>query len=314
MNHNSFKFYYTAPTKLVKTVFMTLEQILYHPTCLPHFSTHAAYTIPLEYFYHNMSLKTILYIQYYIHLLYAHSFPYIHPIPPRYFTQNLIWYFINHILNHKKHKILDSNKIANKYISYFCQWTLPHQRTYHKWLPLHKLFPWKDLNPISPNLLPFIQYYKRKQHINFSILINVHFTWEQPKDSKYILHPIFLPLICISTNEYNPKNGMGTNTSTIQLQHDCAHIYKQHDKHLITIPINKLQWLWLQYNNTINKNITLNLPPHSFETKIIWLYQRYKYHTSKNDPSSNNQYIVPLPIVTYLITNFNITHFYFHHL
>ncbi len=70
-------------------------------------------------------------------------------------------------------------------------------------------------------------------------------------------------------------------------------------------------WLWKQYQ--LAKNITHGLEPttQSFETEIVWLYQRYKYRIPKNDPLKRAQYTIPTPILDLLITTFNINHSYF---
>ena len=61
------------------------------------------------------------------------------------------------------------------------------------------------------------------------------------------------------------------------------------------------------------KNTTHGLEPstQSFETEIVWLYQRYKYRIPKNDPLKRAQYTIPTQILDLLITTFNITHSYF---
>jgi hypothetical protein len=61
------------------------------------------------------------------------------------------------------------------------------------------------------------------------------------------------------------------------------------------------------------KNTTHGLEPstQSFETEIVWLYQRYKYRIPKNDPFKRAQYTIPTQILDLLITTFNITHSYF---
>ena len=59
------------------------------------------------------------------------------------------------------------------------------------------------------------------------------------------------------------------------------------------------------------KSITLHPPIQSFETKIAWLYQRYKYQVSKNNPFQNTYYTLPTPILNHIFTTFNIIHSYF---
>src|ERR1700738_2071927 len=61
------------------------------------------------------------------------------------------------------------------------------------------------------------------------------------------------------------------------------------------------------------KNTTHGLEPstQSFETELVWLYQRYKYRIPKNDPLKRAQYTIPTQILDLLITIFNINHSYF---
>ena len=70
-------------------------------------------------------------------------------------------------------------------------------------------------------------------------------------------------------------------------------------------------WPWKQYQ--LAKNTTHGLEPstQSFETEIVWLYQRYKYRIPKNDPLKRAQYTIPTQILDLLITTLNINHSYF---
>jgi hypothetical protein len=70
-------------------------------------------------------------------------------------------------------------------------------------------------------------------------------------------------------------------------------------------------WLWKQYQLAKNTTHGLEPPTQSFETEIVWLYQRYKYRIPKNDPLKRAQYTIPTPILDLLTTTFNINHSYF---
>ena len=48
-----------------------------------------------------------------------------------------------------------------------------------------------------------------------------------------------------------------------------------------------------------------------FETEIVWLYQRYKYRTPKNNPLKYSHHSIPKKLLNHIITHFNITHSYF---
>jgi len=69
--------------------------------------------------------------------------------------------------------------------------------------------------------------------------------------------------------------------------------------------------LWQQYHEA-NHN-TQGIIPHTqpFETEVVWLYQRYKYKTSKKNPPKDSQYTLPQNILDSLTESFNISHSYF---
>jgi hypothetical protein len=251
MDHYDFQNYYATPTKIIKTTLLTFERFVCHPRCTPNCLYPCRIhqpprTLSPQFVTDDHTIYPLLCPSPIHPALPPHP---VHPRPPHYITQNLIQYPISYILDHKEHRTLDNNKVTKKFVSYLCQWTTPHQQTYHKWLIQHKILPWRNPNPTNPNITPLIQYYKRKQNTYYTNLLNAHFITKQPKDPKHIPPPISLPLISISTNECNPDNDIDNHTPTIQLQHDCAHIYEQHGKHLITIPTDRLKWLWIQYNN-----------------------------------------------------------------
>ena len=101
------------------------------------------------------------------------------------------------------------------------------------------------------------------------------------------------------------------NTNTIQTQFDVAHIYEDNGRHLITIPKTRLLWLLKQYQHAKHTPHGLEPPTQTFETEIVWLYQRYKYRIPKNDPLKGAQYTIPTQILDSLTTTFNINHSYF---
>ena len=104
-----------------------------------------------------------------------------------------------------------------------------------------------------------------------------NFTLEKNRDSRYIPPPLIIPLTHILINECNPEKDIKVDTYSIQTQNDVAHIYKEIRKYLITILIDRLKWLWKQYTQLQSRSHGLISPIQSFETKIVWVYQRYKY-------------------------------------
>jgi hypothetical protein len=93
--------------------------------------------------------------------------------------------------------------------------------------------------------------------------------------------------------------------------HDKALIFTNKGNHLITIPKNRLEWLWKQYTTNSNTHHHLDPPCQPFETEIIWLYERYKYRIPKTDPLKKSQYTIPIDILDLIITFFNIKTSYF---
>ena len=116
---------------------------------------------------------------------------------------------------------------------------------------------------------------------NTKNIINANFTLEQNRDTRHIPPPLIIPLAHISISECNHEKDIKIDTCTIQIQNDTAYIYEETRKHLITIPIDRLKWLWKQYTQSQNRPNGLIPPTQLFKTKIVWLYQRYKYRIPK---------------------------------
>ena len=75
--------------------------------------------------------------------------------------------------------------------------------------------------------------------------------------------------------------------------------------------MDRLKWLWKQYTQSRNKPNGLIPPTQPFETEIVWLYQRYKYRISKNNPLKYSHHCIPKILLDHITTSFNITHSYF---
>ena len=96
---------------------------------------------------------------------------------------------------------------------------------------------------------------------------------EQPRDTIYVIPATTIPLAHISKfHECNPENDIETNTNIIQTQFDVARIFEDNGRHHITIPQNRLKWLWKQYQDAKHTPHALEPPTKSFETEIVWLY------------------------------------------
>jgi hypothetical protein len=218
---------------------------------------------------------------------------------------------IHKIIDHKQKQSNDHNGIKRTVTSYLCQWTTTNNNTYNKWRTQRDLYPYCEASTCNHNTNLLSQYYIERQHKHFSNIINAYFTTEQHRDTRYVTPTTIIPLAHISINECNPKNDIKTNSDTIQTRFDVAHIYEDNGRHLITIPKARLTWLWKQYQLAKNTSHGLEPSTQSFETEIVWLYQRYKYRIPKNDPLKRAQYTIPTQILDLLITTFNINHSYF---
>ena len=249
-----------------------------------------------------------------IHTQYAHSPPLPppeHPRPPIHIQHKHSLYPIHSIINDRSHTYIDKNNITKKYTSYLCQWIAPNDLTYNKWLSQRDLFPWESQNTINHNILLLTQYYTNKQHRHFTNILNDNFVETQVRDTRHISPPLNIPLCRININECNPDIDIALTQPTIQSQHGASHIYDEEGRHLITIPEQRLQWLWKQYQNALHQPHNLEPPIQSFEQEVTWLYRRYKYKIPKNDPLKLSQYTLPTDILNHILDSFQITHSHF---
>ena len=313
MTQEDFKNYYIKPTKLIKQALNIVEQLFCYPGCNPNCQNpcdnhHPPRTLKEEYIKldHNIEPRTI---EAPTHLPTPPHPP--QPLPPPNIKNNPTRYPIHLILNHKDIKTRDKYKITKVYQTFSCQWNLVNNITYNKWLSQREIFPLNLLHVIEHNTSLLVNYYSNKQHTFYRDIINANFTLEQNRDTRYIPPPLIIPLVHILINECNPEKDIKVNTCTIQIQNDTAHIYKEIGKHLITIPIDRLKWLWKQYIQSQNRPNGLIPPTQLFETEIVWLYQRYKYRTPKNDPLKYSHHSIPKILFDHITTNFNIIHSYF---
>ena len=173
-----------------------------------------------------------------------------------------------------------------------------------------ELFPYNYLEVINHNITLLTNYYTQKQHLYYKNIAQAYFTPDQNRDTRFIPPPQKIPLTHISINECNLENDIKVSTNTIQTQKDVAHIYEDTRRHLITITDNRLEWLWKQYATAKNNHHGLIPPTQTFETEIVWLYQRYKYRIPKNNQLKFAQHTLPKPLLDYITTSFNITHSY----
>lgn len=89
--------------------------------------------------------------------------------------------------------------------------------------------------------------------------------------------PLKIANVKISTQEHNLDKDILTNKPIMQIQASMSNIYNHNTKYIATLNIERLQWLWNQFSHDNLLHLTNFLQPPSpdFETKILWLVQRY---------------------------------------
>jgi hypothetical protein len=232
------------------------------------------------------------------------------PKPPKR-MQKLQDYPITAITDKKHSKRTDKLGNIKKFTSYKCQWMQPDDQNYTMWMSTNKVFPHNKPNISYHNLRLLKQLYLTQQHKHYQNIIEKNFHQIQSKDTRYIQEPLQLPLVQIHLNECNPDTDINTIEPTIQIIHDKPLIFTNNRNHLITILKNRLEWLWNQYNTYSNAHHQLDLPCQTFETKVIWLYERYKYRIPKTNLLQKSHYTLPTEILDQIITLFNIKTSYF---
>ena len=158
----------------------------------------------------------------------------------------------------------------------------------------------------NPTILP-----KHPNKRFYKEIIQAHHIKEQQRNTRFVTPPIIIPLLQIHINKCNPQNDIITTIPTINIDGEQAHIYEDNRRPFFSIPTSRLQWLWNQYYNSLQTPTNIEPSTQSFETEIVWLYQRYKYWIPKNYPLKITQYTLPTPILDHLINTINIQHSYF---
>ena len=202
--------------------------------------------------------------------------------------QKLQDYPITAITNKKHSKRTNKLGTIKKFTSYKCQWMQPESHNYTMWMSTDKVFPHNKPNITDHKLRLLKQFYLAQQHKHYHNTIEKNFHQIQSKDTRYIQEPLQLPLVQIQLSECNHDTDINTMESTIQIIQDKALIFTNIGNHLITISKKRLGWLWNQYNTNLNVHHQLDPPCQSFETKVIWLYERYKYQIPKTYSLKNH--------------------------
>ena len=232
------------------------------------------------------------------------------PKPPNR-MQNLQESPIQDIIDIKHTKRTDNLGTTKIFTSYKCKWTQSNNHNYTMWMNTNKLFPCNTPNITEYNLTVLKNFYLTQQHKLCQNIIAQNYHQIQSKDTRYIHESLQLPLVQIHLNECNPDTDINTNQPVIQIIQDKALIYTNQGNHLITISKNKLEWLWNQYTTNSTIIHQLDPPRQSFETEIIWLYERYKYRIPKTDPLKRSHYTILLELLGHIITMFDIKTSYF---
>ena len=203
MTQEDFKNYYIKPTKLIKQALNIAEQLFCYPRCNPNYQNpcdnhHPPRTLKEEYITpdHNIEPRTI---ETPIHPPTPSHPP--QPLPPPNIKNNPTRYPIHVILDHKEIKTKDKYKIKKIYQTFLCQWNLPNNIIYNKWLPQREIFPLNLPHVIEYNISLLVNYYSNKQHTLYKDIINANFTLEQNRNTRYIPQPLNIPLAHILINK-----------------------------------------------------------------------------------------------------------------
>ena len=198
------------------------------------------------------------------------------PKPPN-IIQKLQDYPITAITDIKHSKRTDKLGTTKIFTSYKCKLLQPDTHTYMMWMNTSKVFPHNTPNITKHNLILIKQFYLTQQHKHYQNKIEQNFYQIQSKNTRYIHEPLQLPLVQINLNKCNLDANINTIEPTIQIIQEEALIFTNKGNHLITIPKNRLEWLWNQYNTNSNAHQQLYPPRQPFVAEVIWLYERYKY-------------------------------------
>ena len=207
MSQKDFKNFYTKPTKLIKQALDIAEQLFCYLRCNPNYQNpydnhHPPHTLKKEYITldHNIEPRTT-------ETPIPSSMPPHPPQPlsPPNIKNNPLRYPIHSILDHKEIKTKDKYKITKEYQTFLCQWNLPNNIIYNKWMPQRELFSLNFPHVIEHNTSLLVNYYSKEKHTFYRNIINANFTLEQNRDTKYTPLPSIIPLAHILINEYNPQ-------------------------------------------------------------------------------------------------------------
>ena len=225
--------------------------------------------------------------------------------------QKLQDYPITTITDQKHSKQTNKLGTIKKFTSYKCKWMQPKNHNYTMWMTTYKVFPYNKPNITEHNLILWKQLYLTQQYKHYQNIIGNFYCQIQSKDTRYIQEPLQLVLVQINLKECNPDTDIVTIKLAIKIIQNKTLIFTNKGNHLFTIPKNKLEWLWNQYNTNSNTYSQLDPPCQPFETEITWLYERYKYWIPKTNPLKKKHYTLPIEILNQIITSFNIKTSYF---
>jgi hypothetical protein len=182
----------------------------------------------------------------------------------------------------------------------------------------------KEEEPLHPdnlllehNILRITQHQRKQAKLNttqkYACWLN-HIQW---KDNKFIHPPLHITNLKLSIQECNPDKNIQVNQPTIQIQNSEANIYDQRTNYMATITTERLQWLWNQfsYDHFLQTTKILQPPSQNFETKILWLIQRYIIILPKRKPKNiqpKNMHLTIHPTITKtLIESLKFKHSYY---
>jgi hypothetical protein len=289
MNEKEFKQYHNKITPTIKKALKIASHLFWTTNCA------VTYQPPCN--IHQQAFTLLPEIinrpnQHFIHTPLPEIIPPINmpdfPKPPN-IIQKLQDYPVTAITDIKHSKRTDKLGTTKNFTSYKCKWLQPDNHNYMMWMNTSKVFPHNTPNITEHNLIVLKQFYLTQQHKHYQKKIEQNF---------YL-------------NECNPDIDINTIEPTIQIIQDEALIFTNKGNHLITIPKNRLEWLWNQYITNSNAHQQLDPPCQPFVTEVIWLYKRYKYRIPKTNLLKKSHYTIHTKILDQIITLFNIKTSYF---
>ena len=142
MSNDEFKTHYNKPTKIHEIALEYVRKLFCEPICF----TQCTHPCPTHMTPNTLRNKYKI-LNHDIHIRPQERHTQLppplsseHPKPPPYILKDPTHFLIQTIKNDRPCAYTYKYEITKKYTSYLCQWTLPNETTYNKWLPQKSCF------------------------------------------------------------------------------------------------------------------------------------------------------------------------------